>query len=267
MRVLRGELRWQDFSWWAMWVLACIPAGALAAVGLVEFNWGGPPYDGGFMGDLVFFGGFLALGQIPFVTLFAWSVFRQAGNRPWQKYSVAAGLMIAWPLAGFVGWTLGSFIEVPLSTSIPLYSTLRVLAGSVRWLVVGVAEGIILAWACVFLSNPVSDGAERDAAGDMARGTGRISRVALFSLCAASWVVASVVGGLLYEAWAATEVAARSNDLNAAIGGFLQSLGVAENVAYVVIPHALFVPLLYGIPTGVVFTVILHTARRPQSSS
>lgn len=223
-----------------IWVLWCVPAGALAGVGLIEFNWGGPPYDGGFMGDLVLFGGFLALGQAPFFAGFVWFLSRQAGNPRWQRYLVAAGLMIAWPLVGFVGWTLGSYIEVPLSTSIPLYSALRVLAGSVRWLVFGVIEGVVLALAIVPAFR-------------------RWGRAALGAL---AWIAASVVGGLLYEAWSATEIAARSNELNEAIGGFLEGFGVAENVAHVVVPHALFVPVLYGIPTGVAFVVIRRAVLR-----
>ncbi len=42
--------------WWVAWVFARVPAGAIAGIGYMEFNWGGPPYDGGF----------LAPGQIPF---------------------------------------------------------------------------------------------------------------------------------------------------------------------------------------------------------
>lgn len=226
--------------WWVAWVLWCVPAGALAGVGLIEFNWGGPPYDGGFMGDLVLFGGFLALGQLPFVTAFVWFLFRQAGIPRWQRYAVAAGLMITWPVVGFVGWTLGSYIEVPLSTSIPLYSDLRVLAGAVRWLVFGVAEGVVLALTIIPALR-------------------RWGRVALWAL---AWIAASVVGGLLYEAWSATEIAARSNALNEAIGGSLEGLGVAENVAHVVVPHALFVPVLYGIPTGVAFVAVRRAVLR-----
>ncbi len=84
------------------------------------------------MGDLVLFGGFLALGQLPFVAAFVWFLFGQAGYSRWQRYAVVAGLMIAWPLAGFVGWTLGSYLDVSLSTVMPSHSVLRVLVGSVR---------------------------------------------------------------------------------------------------------------------------------------
>lgn len=252
MSALRGEPHWQDFSWWVMWVLVCIPAGALGGFGLVEFYWEYPEggYDGGFVGDLVFFGGFLALGQAPFIASFVWANARRslAEHSPWRRDIagvVALLTVVAWPVAGFVGWTLGSFAEVPISTALPLYSALGVLAASVRWLVFGVAEGVILALV-IFLAV-------------------RELRRAVF--CAFAWIVASVVGGLLYEAWAATEVAARSNDLNEAIGGFLQGIGVAENVAYVMVPHALFVPVLYGIPTGFVFLLVLHTARRARRNS
>ncbi len=237
-----GTPRWggSGLWWWVAWILWCVPVGALAGAGLIEFNWGGAPYDGGFMGDLVLFGSCLALGQAPFVAGFVWFLFRKVGSPRWQRCATVAGLMIVWPLVGFVGWTFGSYIEVPLSTSIPLYSALRVLAGAVRWLVFGVAEGAVLALAIV----PV------------------ILRWGRAALWAPAWIAASVVGGLLYEAWSATEIAARSNGFNEAIGGSLEGLGVAENVAHVVVPHALFIPVLYGIPTGVVFVAIRRAVLR-----
>ena len=39
--------------------------GALAGVGLTEFGRGVPSYDGGFLGDLAPFDGFLSLGRVP----------------------------------------------------------------------------------------------------------------------------------------------------------------------------------------------------------
>lgn len=231
--------------WWFGWVLICVPAGTLAGVGLIEFNWGGPPYDGGFMGDLVLFGGFLAFGQAPFV---AWYFARGVGGGSSRRYAAAVAVAIAWPLAGFFGWTFGSFVEVSLSDIFPLYSHSNVAARSVRWLVVGVAEGFILA---AVLPAP---GSRRDA--------GR-ARVALLGLCAA-WAGVSVFGGLLVESWAALEFAARSDEVNQIVGGFLEGSGVAENVARVVVPYALFVPLLYGIPSGWVFWAIRETVARDQ---
>ena len=42
---------------------------------------GGPPYDGGFLGDLALFGGFLALGQAPFVAVFVLATHGRAAER------------------------------------------------------------------------------------------------------------------------------------------------------------------------------------------
>lgn len=72
----------------------------------------------------------------------------------------------------------------------------------------------------------------------------------------AAWTAASVCGGLCYEFWAALDVAARQNRLNEVIGRSLEGLGMAENVAYVVVPRALFLPLLYGLPTGLALLAI-----------
>lgn len=65
-----------------------------------------------------------------------------------------------------------------------------------------------------------------------------------------AWITATVFGGLCYEFWIALDVASRQNRLNDAIGRTLEGVGVAENVAHVVVPHALFLPVLYGVPTG-----------------
>ena len=233
------------FFWWSGWILMCVPAGTLAGVGLIEFNWGGLPYDVGFMGYLVLFGGFLAFGQAPFVAVFVWSLVRGVGAQSWRRYTAVVTVAVAWPMAGLFGWTFGSFVEVSLS-DIFLYSHSSVAARSVRWLVVGVAEGFILA---AVLPAPSW---RRDA-----------GRVALLGLCAA-WAGVSVVGGLLVESWAALEFVVRSNEINQAIGEFLEDLGVAENVARVVFPYALFVPLLYGVPSGWVFPLIRLTVARDQ---
>ena len=244
---------WERWSlwWWVAWVLVCVHAGALAGWGLVEFYPEYPEggYDGGFMGDLVFFGGFLALGQAPFVAVFVWFCACAAGSRSWRGYTAAVAVAIAWPVAGFVGWTFGSFVEVSVSEPLPLYSDLRVVVGSVRWLVVGVMEGFVLATAVGIFSASEP------------RGSAGRPWAVLLGLGAA-WVAGSVIGGLLFEWWEALEVAARSNELNEAICGYLEGLGVAENVARVVVPYALFLPLLYGVPTGWVFSVLRGTVVR-----
>lgn len=234
--------------WWMGWVLWCAPAGALAAWGLVEFYAAYPAggYDGGFMGDLVFFGALLALGQAPFAAVFAWSLLGAAGVRPWRRRLGAAGAAVGWSVAGLVGWVLGSYVEVPLSGSVPLYSDLSILTGSVRWVVFALVQGVVFVGAL-----SLGSGVPRD-------------RAVLFGLAFLPWVTTSAVGGLLYEWWASLDVAARSNGVNRAIGGALTDAGVAENVAYVLVPHAIFVPLLYGVPTGLAFFVIWRAATREE---
>lgn len=128
--------------------MACVPAGALAGAGFVEFNWVGPPYDGGFMGDLVLFGGFLALGQASFVFFFVLRLCGGTEGRPWTGYVVAGCSALLWTLMGFVGLTAGSYYEVGFETS--LYSNLGVLAGILPWLFVGVLEGVVLVVAALF---------------------------------------------------------------------------------------------------------------------
>lgn len=210
-----------------------------------EFNWGGPPYDGGFMGDLVFFGGFLALGQAPFVAAFVWVMLREAQRSLRSNYT-AGTVAVFWTLAGFVGWTFGSAICVSL------YSVPDVLAESVRWVALGAAQGVFLAAALIPVASPPGNGEEpqeTSASEEESAGRGsatRRARSATFSRVFAAWVAASVVGGLLFESWRATEVAARTN--------VLENLGLAENVANIMIPYALAVPILYGIPTGLVFS-------------
>lgn len=226
--------------WWIGWVLWCVPAGALAAWGLVEFyaEYPGGGYDGGFMGDLVLFGALLAFGQAPFVAFFVWTLSGAARDLRRGRGLAAAGVAIGWCLAGIFGWTLGSYVEVSVSESVPLYSPVSVLAGSVRWLIFAAVQGVVLAGA-----------------GSLAPGAFR-GRAALFGKAYFLWVATSAVGGLLYEWWESLELAARSNGVNQAIGGTLTGEGVAENVAYVMVPHAIFVPILYGVPTGLAFFIL-----------
>ena len=225
------------------WVVWCVPAGALAAWGLVEFYAEYPSggYDGGFMGDLVLFGAMLALGQALFVAFFVWGLPGSAGVRPWRRRLAVAGATIGWSVAGLIGWTMGSFVEVSISESAPLYSPVSVLAGTVRWLVFAAVQGVVLAGA-VALAPDASGG-----------------RAGLFGKAFSLWAATSAVGGLLYEWWASLEVAARSNGVDQAIDEHLTNVGVAGNVAHVLVPHAIFLPILYGVPTGQAFFV-LHVA-------
>lgn len=229
-----------------MW---CVPVGALAGVGLIEFNWGGPPYDGGFLGDLILFGGFLALGQALFVAVFVLALCGWAAE---QTGCVAVLSALAWSLVGFVGWTMGSYFEVGLAT--PLYSNLSVLAGVLPWLFVGVLEGIVLmaALASVGKRRATGDGGARSPE------TRERSRM----IPGLIWVLASTVGGLFYEYWASFDIAAGQNRIKDAIGSFLEGAGVAENVAFEVVPNALVVPILYGIPTGLALVVIRRSLSR-----
>ena len=249
-------------SWLAGWVLWCVPAGALAGVGLIEFNWGGPPYDGGFLGDLVLFGGFLALGQAPFV---AFSLFRLCGRVvEWSSlagYVAAALSALLWPLVGFVGWTSGSYLEVGFDT--PLYSGRRVLAGVLPWLLVGALEGVVFAATLAFVREFRAAGVGQTSSRSGGEGrSGRPVRAGALVACGVTWVLASTTGGLFYEYWASFDVAARQNHIKDAIGAYLEGGGVSENVAYEVASNALAVPILYGIPTGLaLFTVYRLTLR------
>lgn len=75
-------------------------------------------------------------------------------------------------------------------------------------------------------------------------------RAGTLVLYGVAWVAATIVGGSFYEYWRSLDIAVRENHLNNSIGLSLTSAGLAENVAYVVVPNALFVPILYGTPTG-----------------
>ncbi len=77
-------------------------------------------------------------------------------------------------------------------------------------------------------------------------------------LWVAAWIVASLVGGLMFEGWVVLDVvAAGEKGIVETIGGYLENHGVAENVARLVVPYALSVPVLYGLPTGAVFVGII----------
>ena len=77
-------------------------------------------------------------------------------------------------------------------------------------------------------------------------------------ICGPIWTLASAVGGLLYELWNSLDIAARQNPTKDTIGRYLENAGLAENVAFEVIPAALAVPVLYGIPTGLAL-IAIHT--------
>ena len=225
------------FVWWLAWVLWCVPAGALAGAGLIELNWGGPPYDGGFLGDLVLFGGFLSLGQAPFVSVFVSALV----GRSRAGYVAAVLSAVSWPLMGFVGWAFGSYFEVGSQT--PLYSDTHIFVGVLPWLVVGALDGVVMVAALASVGGLRAAG---------------ISGVA--------WVVASATGGLFYEYWYSLDIAAEQNKIKDAIGTYVEGFGFAENVAFEVVPVALFLPLLYGIPTGLALAGIHRLVQRGSST-
>ena len=220
---------------WLAWVVWCVSAGTLAGIGLIEFNWGGPPYDGGFAGDLMLFGWFLALGQAPFVAGF-FLALRMEGRFA-GGIGAAVFLAVLWAFFGLVGWTLGSYFEVWLQT--PLYSGLRVLAGVLPWLCVAVLEAVVF----VIALDRVPPGARL--------------------VCGLVWVAAVGTGGFLYEWWNFLDIAAMQNPIKDAIGAYLEGLGVAENLAFQVVPLALSLPLLYGVPTGLALLAIHRLGTRP----
>ncbi len=137
--------------WWVAWVVVCVPAGALAGVGLIEFNWGGPPYDGGFAGSLLLFGGFLALGQAPFFVAFVPRLLCRgatSGDGGGMGGGLVTGTAVWWVFAGFLGWVVGSAVQValpisysPFSPSLPLWA----FGTALPWLCMGIAQTPILA--------------------------------------------------------------------------------------------------------------------------
>ena len=243
------------YAWWVAWVLWSAPVGALACIGLIEFNWGGPPYDGGFAGDLMLFGGFLALGQAPFVMFFVSSLSGSAVDTAWTGLVSAVSSAVSWMIAGFVGWTMGSFLEVGLAT--PLYSGAGVLAGVLPWILVGAIEAVVLAAA---LASVLSLRAS-----DRPAPSGRAGRSVTLVVSGLVWIVSSVIGGLLYEYWVSLDVAARQNPIKDAIGTYLEGVGIAENLAFEVVPGALAFAILYGIVTGLVLVAIHRLVNQPAS--
>ena len=184
------------------------------------------------------FGGFLALGQAPFIFVFVSALV----GRSRAGYVAAVLSAVSWPLMGFVGWTFGSYFEVGLQT--PLYSDMRMFVGILPWLMVGALGGVVMVAALASVG------------GLRAAGTSGVV-----------WVVASAVGGLFYEYWHSLDIAAKQNQIKGAIGTYLEGFGVAENVALEVVPVALFLPLLYGIPTGLALLGIRRLVRRGSSMS
>ena len=252
-----GFLRWGrgGFFWWVAWVVVCVPAGALAGVGLIEFNWGGPPYDGGFAGYLLLFGGFLAVGQAPFFVAFVPRLLCRGdasrdggGSGDGLLAGPVAGAAVWWIFAGFLGWAVGSMVKVglpisysPFSPSLPLWA----FSTALPWLCVGIAQAPILA--------SVDGGSGR-------AGTGVGNARAVASLVrGVCWALASAVGGVLVETWMHFQIAAGGGSLTLGMVDSLRGLGVAENVAQGVIPYALSIPVAYGAPTGVVLSAIYLT--------
>jgi branched-subunit amino acid transport protein len=228
----------------------CVPAGALAGVGLIEFNWGGPPYDGGFAGYLVLFGAFLSLGQAPFVFAFARHVLARA-SVPSGRYGLAPLLAAAvgWAVAGLLGWTFGSALSilVPVSmASTTDLSSAYFVSRTIPWLGMGLLQALVL-------SAVLSPALRAGAASRRARVPG------VLAVCAV-WAVTSAVGGLLVEgvvAWQTVRsFVGDRRSIAEALSGSLQGVGVAENVAGAVIPSSLVVPALYGPPTGLALLAV-----------
>lgn len=253
--------RRREFFWWVAWVLVCVPAGAVAGAGVIEFHWEATRNgDGGFMGDLVFFGSLLALGQASFVGVFAWSLMRSAGKPVWQRYALAVAVAVAWAVAGVLGWILGSAASVflPIRYSPVEPSLIWILGQSLRWMVYGIVESIVLMIAAMVAVS----GSLRNSAGDAVRSRWPV-RAALFGLCAL-WAPVSAIGGFLFELVVAESAVGASRFGGGpyyALVGSLESIGVAGNVAGTVIPYALLIPVLYGIPTGLVFVAIRRAVR------
>ncbi len=199
--------------------------------------------------DLVLFGGFLALGQTPFVFFFVLKVCGGVEGRSRSGYVVAVWSAFSWALAGFVGWTAGSYYEAGFET--PLYSNLGGLAGVLPWLFVGVLEGVVLV-------------VDLAAAGGLRNGGRSRLRGSAGTLVASgvSWALVSSIGGLFHEYWASFDIAARQNWIKDAIGAFLREAGVAENVAFEVVPSALVIPVLYAVPTGLILAAIRCSVSR-----
>lgn len=158
-------------------------------------------------------------------------------------------LAFVWVILGFAGWGVGSVAKValPIAYSPTNPSVLLWIAStSIPWATVGVGQALLLSAAV---------------AGARARWTGGPSGRAVVG---GLWVVACAVGGVLAETVPYLLVGAEGT-ARGSVTGIAESLegwGVAENVAGVVIPAALVVPICYGIPTGLVLAGILSRVRR-----
>ena len=238
--------------WWGAWVLVCIPAGAVAGIGLVEFNWGGPPYDGGFLGHLILFGGFLAFVQSPFVAAFVCSVSGEEDESRWG--AAALSRMAAWTSMGLFGWLLGSLTST-LSPMPVAVSYGYVVNESLPWMGAGIFEALVLVGMLAPAPSP----------------RGRWLLLARLLGAYAAWVAASALGGILVEWFVAHEVAdglqghARPT-ITEVWSSRLEGFGVAENVARVIIPYALVITALYGPPTGLALLVARRIVGRHVSA-
>ena len=226
-------------------------------MGLIEFNWGGPPYDGGFAGSLLLFGGFLALGQAPFFVAF---VLRLLCRRDMLRDDggpgggLAAGAAVWWIFAGFLGWAVGSIVQVGLPISYSPFGSSLLL-----W-----AFGTALPWLCVGIAQIPILGSVNRGSGRAGTGVGDVRAVSSLVL-GVCWALASAAGGVLVEAWMHFQIATGGGSLMLRMAESLQGFGVAENVAQGVVPYALSIPVAYGIPTGAVLSVAYLTVvgRRP----
>lgn len=237
-----------------LWLLVCVLAGALAGVGLIEFNWAGPPYDGGFLGHLVLFGGFLSAGQLPFVVFFLCRNLAVGAGRSLTRLLV--GVSALWVFLGFAGWILGSIVKVALPIAYSPFEPsflLWVFWTGLPWFCVGVVQALLVALALTRRWRIVGDGA----------GGYRASRVVLVGVL---WSLACAVGGALVETWMYFQItAAVDGSLLLTVGGYLREAGVAENVAEFVLAYAFSVPVLYGIPTGLILAALFAARTRRQA--
>lgn len=132
----------RGLAWWVAWIMVCLPAGALAGLALIEFNLGGGPYDGGFLGYLVLFGGFLALGQSPFLFYFS-RALQQHYSDSSPEADTTLGAALGWVLTGFAGWTIGSVVSIGWpGVSAGIEPSVAYLSSrALPWLVMGLLQG------------------------------------------------------------------------------------------------------------------------------
>lgn len=243
----------RGLAWWVAWIMVCLPAGALAGLALIEFNLGGGPYDGGFLGYLVLFGGFLALGQSPFLFYFS-RALQQHYSDSSPEADTTLGAALGWVLTGFAGWTIGSVVSIGWpGVSAGIEPSVAYLSSrALPWLVMGLLQGGVFAMSI--------SGAFH----------GRAFALLFWSY--GVWSAVTVLGGLLLEGFIALLTPQQPGGLelqepySSTVGNYFREIGVAENLANIVLPCSLLVALLYGLPTGIALVAIRHSVRRSVSS-